>query len=70
MVQHLEANEIINPNQHGCRQNRLPVSSLLIYCENIIDFNAIYLDFSKVFNKVEHNILLLKIKILYIKFLP
>ena len=36
--------------------------------ENGDDFDAIYLDFSKVFNKVECNILLLKMKVFNINF--
>lgn len=73
MVQHLEANEMINPAQHGFRQNRSVISELLSYCEDIISklengdgADAIYLDFSKAFNIVDYRISPLKIEALNI----
>ena len=61
----------MNPTQHGFRDKRSTGSQILSFYEDIIsklesgdDVDVIYLDFSKVFGKVDHNILLRKIKAL------
>ena len=63
----------MNPTQYGFRHKRSTVSQILSFYEDIIsklesgdDVDVIYLDLSKVFGKVDHNILLRKIKALNI----
>ena len=72
MVEYLESNEVMNPTQHGLRHQRSTISQILSFYEDIYklekgaDVVAIYLDFSKAFDKVDHNKLLLRIKALNI----
>ena len=61
----------MNESQHGFRPGRSTTTQLLNYYDSIVTsieegnhVDAIYLDFSKAFDKVDHNILLCKIKIL------
>ena len=69
LVRHLEDNQILSPNQHGFRKGRSCLSELLAHYEDImLNANAgegtdtIYLDFAKAFDKVDHKILLSKLK--------
>ena len=69
LVEYLETNEIMNPTQHGFRQNRSTISQILSYYEDIIsklengdEVDAFYLDISEAFDKVDRNILLEKLK--------
>ena len=66
---HLEDNNLFNCNQHGFRSGRSCLSQLLSHTERLIhhiengnNVDVIYLDFSKAFDKVDHTILLHKIK--------
>ena len=59
----------MNPTQHGFRSGRSTITQLLSYLDNVItsleegnQVDAIYLDFAKAFDKVDHDILLLKLK--------
>ena len=68
---HLEVNNLYNPGQHGFRQGRSCLSQLLEHYEKILrileegwNVDTIYLDFSKAFDKVDHSILIDKLKIL------
>ena len=65
---YLDANNLMNPSQHGFRSGRSTITQLLNYYESIMDIliqgdsvDSIYLDFLKAFDKVDHNILLAKL---------
>ena len=69
IVTFLEENNIICRNQHGFRKGRSCLTQLLNHIDKILknllnnnDTDAIYLDYSKAFDKVDHRILLQKIK--------
>ena len=69
IVQYMNDKDLFNKNQHGFRSGRSCLSQLLEQFDlilNILDDDAnadvIYLDFSKAFNKVDHQIVLQKIK--------
>jgi hypothetical protein len=70
LVDYIEAQDIINDDQHGFRAGRSCLTQLLHHMEDILnDLNAdenadiLYLDFSKAFNKVDHAILLKKLNL-------
>jgi len=67
----LEANNLINYNQHGFRPGRACVSQLLSHYDRILSslecnkaMEVIYLDFAKAFDKVDHGIVLHKLRTL------
>ena len=71
MVAFLSENNLFNPNQHGFMKGRSCLSALLsVYDENILNLSngqmsctdMIYLDFAKAFDKVDHGVLLHKLK--------
>ena len=69
IVDHLTANNLLPPNQHGFLKGRSTLSQLLNHVETIIrvlesgrSVDTIYLDFAKAFDKVDHSILCRKIK--------
>ena len=69
LVDHLESNNLINPNQHGFRKKRSCFTQLLSHIENIYgrlnnneEVDVIYLDYAKAFDKLDHNILFAKLK--------
>ena len=73
LVKHLESNNLLNVTQHGFRKGRSTVTQLLRYYDSILSMlekghkvDSIYVDFSKAYDKVDHNILLKKIKSLNI----
>ena len=62
-------NHLYNSNQHGFRSGRSCLSQLMDHYQQIVriltegsDVDVIYLDFAKAFDKVDHNILLLKLQ--------
>ena len=71
IVNHMNNNNLFNPNQHGFRSGRSCLSQLLEQHDlilNILDegLNAdvvyqVYLDFSKAFDKVDHTVVLAKL---------
>ena len=74
LVSYLESNNLICDNQHGFRKGRSCLSQLLIHMDDILtsiqdgdSVDCIYLDFSKAFDKVDHNKLLSKVRQLGIK---
>ena len=71
MVVFLSENNLFNPNQHGFMKGRLCLSALLsVYDEIILNLSnsqmsctdMIYLDFAKAIDKVDHGVLLNKLK--------
>ena len=69
IMMHLTRNEIIKPTQHGFLQNRSCLTNLLTYIEGVSksvdeghNVQAVYLDFSKAFDKVPHRRLLKKVE--------
>ena len=74
LVSHLERNKLMDETQHGSRAGRSTLSQLLEHQDQILkeleegnNVDAVYLDFSKAFDKCDHGILLQKIKKLKIK---
>ena len=68
-MSHLEANDILCPLQHGFRKNKSCETQLLEFFTDLINIprnikqtDVIVMDFSKPFDKVPHNRLLLKRK--------
>ena len=69
LVDHLEDNNLLCNNQHGFRQGRSCLTQLLAHFDDILcnslegaDTDAIYLDLAKAFDKVDHQLLLKKLK--------
>ncbi|GAB1603590.1 hypothetical protein Ahia01_000640300, partial [Argonauta hians] len=64
----LETNSLLDPNQHGFRSNRNCLTQLTRYIDDVLNslaqgssVDALYLDFSKAFDKVDHHTLLNKL---------
>ena len=69
LVRHLEENLKMDPRQHGGRSGRSTLSQLILHHDQILkameegaNVDAIYLDFAKAFDKVDHGLLLHKLK--------
>ena len=69
MVNFIEDNNMLCNGQHGFRAGRSCLTQLLCHFDEIMqgltngcDTDAIYLDFAKAFDKVDHRLLLLKLK--------
>jgi len=74
VVEYMNKYNLFNNGQHGFRNGRSCLSQLINHYENIIsnlqkggDVDVIYLDFAKAFDKVDHGILLHKLKYLGIE---
>ena len=70
MVNFIEDNNTLCDNQHGFRSGRSCLTQMLGHFDNIMlgllnghDTDAIYLDFAKAFDKVDHKLLLEKLKL-------
>ena len=70
MVAHLEENNLLNSKQHGFRSGKSCRTQLLHHFDDIIeslsngdDMDAIYLDYAKAFDKVDHQLLLNKLQL-------
>ena len=69
MIQHLETNNLLSGKQHGFRSNRSCLTQMLDHFDDIfegftqgLDTDSIYLDFEKAFDKVDLELLMLKLK--------
>ena len=69
MVKYLDENEILCDNQHVFRSGRSCLTQLLSHFDDIMrgllsgsDTDAIYLDFAKAFDKVDHRLLIDKLQ--------
>ena len=69
LVCHLESNSILSSKQHGFRKGRSCLTHVLRHIDDIIqsllngnDHDVIYLDFTKAFEKVDHEILVHKLR--------
>ena len=69
LVEHLESHNLISSKQHGFRKGRSCLTQLISHIDNIIqnqldgsETDVIYLDYAKAFDKVDHKILLTKLK--------
>ena len=69
IVEYLEANDLLSSYQHGFRSGRSCLTQLLGHFDDIYsglvegrDTDSIYLDYAKAFDRVDHRLLLLKLK--------
>ena len=69
IVSHLESNGLICNRQHGFRRGKSCLTQLLHHFDEIIeafqnghDVDALYLDYAKAFDKVDHRLLLVKLR--------
>ena len=69
LTEYLESENLLNDSQHGFRRGRSCLSQLLNHYQNLLTLmennevvDVIYLDFAKVFDRVDHGILLRKLR--------
>jgi hypothetical protein len=69
LVNHLKVHNLFNVNQHGFRDGRSCLSQLIQHHQKVLDaledgkqVDVVYLDFSKAFDKVDHGLLLEKLR--------
>ena len=69
MVHFLDTNDLMTDKQHGFRSNRSCLTQMLDHFDDIFegftrgeDTDSIYLDYAKAFDKVDLNLLILKLK--------
>ena len=69
MIRHLSTNKLFNKNQHGFVPGKSTQTQLLIYYEDIYEsllegvrIDTVFLDFARAFDKVNHKILMKKVK--------
>ena len=69
IVNHIEANNLLNPNQHGFRSGRSCLSQLVHHYDQVTEhmengknIDIVYLDFSKAFDKLDFKVTLQKLQ--------
>ena len=69
MVHYLETNNLLTDKQHGFRSNRSCLTQMLDHFDDIFEeftrgenTDSIYLDYAKAFDKVDSDLLILKLK--------
>ena len=74
LVNYLESKGLMDSNQHGGRAGRSTLSQLILHHDQILaameegsNVDAVYLDFAKAYDKVDHGLLLHKLKKLGVK---
>ena len=70
LVAHLETNNLLCSKQHGFRSGRSCLTQLLHHFDDVLeslmsnaDFDSIYLDYAKAFDKVDHRLLIKKLRL-------
>ena len=70
LVEYMEINNLICSKQHGFRSGRSCLTQLLHHIDDVLealsnnsDFDSIYLDYAKAFDKVDHKLLLRKLRL-------
>ena len=74
LVEHLDFKGLMNKNQHESRSGCSTLSQLLLHHNKLLEaletrdnVDKIYLDFAKAFDKVDHELLLRKLKSIGVK---
>ena len=74
IIHHLATQQLLNPTQHGFTSGKSTLTNLVEYYESILlllehhqQVDAIYLDYSKAFDKCDHDIILAKLENLGIR---
>ena len=71
IVEYLDKNGLWDPRQHGSRAGRSTLSQLIAHQDEIVkameegyNMEVVYLDIAKAYDKVDHHLLLLKMRAL------
>ena len=69
IIEFVETNRLLSSNQHGFRSGRSCLTQMLAHFDDIYqglcnneDTDSIYLDYAKAFDKVDHKLLIMKLK--------
>ena len=69
IVNYLEGNNLMDPDQHGSRRNRSCLSPLLEHHDEVLkmmeqgdNVDVIYADFAEAYDKIDHSKMLKKMK--------